>query len=78
MTTTPQSDMLPDEHMRTYTELVSLRSYAVSLVQTFNKEHAADNNARIVFTCDDCPRGAYCAYAFDSYNTAGDCLANWQ
>lgn len=27
------------------------------------------------FTCDDCPAKLSCNYAFDAYNTNGDCLA---
>jgi len=27
------------------------------------------------FTCDDCPEAQTCRYAFDGYNTNGDCLA---
>ena len=27
------------------------------------------------FTCDDCPVKLTCDYAFDAYNTNGDCLA---
>ncbi len=27
------------------------------------------------YTCDDCPAAATCNYAFDDYNTDGDCLA---
>jgi MoaA/NifB/PqqE/SkfB family radical SAM enzyme len=28
------------------------------------------------FTCDDCPRKHECQWAFDAYNTNGDCLAD--
>lgn len=28
------------------------------------------------FTCDDCPRKYECQWAFDAYNTEGDCLAD--
>lgn len=28
------------------------------------------------FTCDKCPDRYTCEYAFDMYNTNGDCLAN--
>lgn len=28
------------------------------------------------FTCDGCDGNRHCAYAFDPYNTAGDCLAS--
>lgn len=28
-----------------------------------------------VFTCDDCPARWTCEWAFDPYNTDGDCLA---
>jgi MoaA/NifB/PqqE/SkfB family radical SAM enzyme len=28
------------------------------------------------FTCDDCPRKNECMWAFDAYNTDGDCLAD--
>ncbi|MBR2118480.1 MAG: hypothetical protein IJ935_07380 [Afipia sp.] len=27
------------------------------------------------FTCDDCPAKPTCEWAFDPYNTGGDCLA---
>lgn len=27
------------------------------------------------FTCDDCPAKRTCEFAFDTYNTDGDCLA---
>lgn len=27
------------------------------------------------FTCDDCPAVRTCGFAFDPYNTDGDCLA---
>ncbi len=27
------------------------------------------------FTCDDCPSRRTCEWAFDVYNTDGDCLA---
>lgn len=29
----------------------------------------------INFTCDDCPAKRVCQFAFDLYNTDGDCLA---
>jgi hypothetical protein len=29
----------------------------------------------VAFTCDDCGAAATCEYAFDLYNTDGDCLA---
>ena len=28
------------------------------------------------FTCDDCPARYTCEWAFDIYNTDGDCLAD--
>lgn len=28
------------------------------------------------FTCDECDLRAKCAFAFDGYNTGGDCLAD--
>lgn len=28
------------------------------------------------FTCHDCPHKATCEYAWDPYNTGGDCLAS--
>ena len=28
------------------------------------------------YTCDDCPSVMECKYAFDDYNTNGDCLAS--
>lgn len=28
------------------------------------------------FTCDDCPARQTCEFAFDAYNTDGDCLAD--
>lgn len=27
------------------------------------------------FTCDNCPAAKTCQWAFDAYNTDGDCLA---
>lgn len=27
------------------------------------------------FSCDGCPHNYYCEYAYDHYNTDGDCLA---
>lgn len=30
---------------------------------------------KIIFTCDDCGANDNCEYAFDLYNTDGDCLA---
>jgi hypothetical protein len=29
----------------------------------------------VSFTCDDCPSAPSCEFAFDLYNTNGDCLA---
>jgi len=29
-----------------------------------------------VFTCDGCSHAPLCEYAFDAYNTDGDCLAS--
>lgn len=29
----------------------------------------------VVFECDDCPDANKCEWAFDPYNTDGDCLA---
>lgn len=28
------------------------------------------------FTCDECAGRSHCMYAFDAYNTSGDCLAS--
>lgn len=48
---------------RTDAELADIRSGVVAM---FDIES---------FTCDDCSARKTCDFAFDSYNTDGDCLA---
>lgn len=45
-----------------------VKQFAGTLMEPFYKEDT-------VFTCDDCPSNGGCEYAFDGYNTDGDCLA---
>lgn len=40
--------------------------------------HQLGENGKLRYTtltCDVCPQALDCIYAFDCYNTAGDCLA---
>lgn len=46
-------------------QLARHRANAVQLVSTGT-----------VFTCDTCDHAPRCLYAFDAYNTDGDCLAS--
>lgn len=75
MITTPQNDMRPGEQMRTYLQIIAMRKISEEYIKLSHSECSDEQVPDVVFTCDDCPHGAYCAYAFDSYNTDGDCLA---
>lgn len=51
------------QNMSSPTQLAELRAYVA-------REFGGHD-----FTCDDCGARFSCPYAFDPYNTAGDCLA---
>lgn len=38
-------------------------------------EGAPGDHTDVVFTCDTCKQNDDCEFAFDAYNTNGDCLA---
>ncbi|MGN6103518.1 MAG: hypothetical protein ACTHU0_00195 [Kofleriaceae bacterium] len=70
------------------TELATelLRSLNVYVAERIQVEPLAGEVDRVVetlhrwahvvpLTCDDCPHTATCPWAFDAYNTNGDCLA---
>lgn len=52
---------------------------AISVRRILFRARAAHNRSALpidtVFTCDDCPSAVDCRYAWDDYNTNGDCLA---
>lgn len=41
----------------------------------FWRAHISDRSPVGGFSCDGCPTAPRCAWAFDAYNTDGDCLA---
>lgn len=50
------------------------RALRAGVVREYATDRTIDADA-LVFTCDDCPAKNTCDFAFDLYNTDGDCLA---
>ncbi len=50
-------------------ELAKMRAQSVAYITEITR----DDRAR-EFTCDDCEARSVCEWAFDAYNTHGDCL----
>lgn len=63
-------DIESDEVVRTERELARYRDVSVARLRRLGE------TGPIVFTCDGCHHRTYCRYAFDAYNTDGDCLAD--
>jgi hypothetical protein len=47
----------------------------VQLLDTVSALRTALEAHGITITCENCPQADRCDYAFDGYNTNGDCLA---
>lgn len=43
-------------------------------VEYFLPRHPGDGRVDVVLTCDGCPSNCECEWAFDGYNTDGDCI----
>ena len=63
---------LPFSSPRTDEEQKKIREEGV---QDLVKLIVVDDRSKVKFTCDECTSNRTCAYAFDGYNTDGDCLA---
>jgi hypothetical protein len=71
---------------RSSEQLVLLRSKAVTFMLEMDIKEDPEpvchpaldrlRDSKIEFTCDGCDHAPVCAYAFDPYNTDGDCLAS--
>gem|GEM_PF-4086041 len=59
-------------------DLVQLRRKAIDSYRSYFAQLGLDEAAahKLVLTCDTCSDAPTCEYAFDLYNTDGDCLAS--
>lgn len=58
----------------TKAEVDERREKAIAFIAHIQKKPIEEVGARIKFTCDECKNPEDCEWAFDAYNTDGDCL----
>lgn len=54
----------------------SIEHYIKTLEQTIARQARVIENLKDVVTCVGCDANEWCPYAWDGYNTNGDCLAD--
>lgn len=64
----PQPEQSPPRTPATPEQLAASRQRALAVLGALGVHPEG-------FTCDDCPSAPLCEWAFDGYNTLGDCLA---
>lgn len=58
------------------TKAEKLKSRLVQAAMKMEMVSGTEEEAEKQFTCYGCPQEPSCAYAWDLYNTGGDCLAD--